>query len=75
MVKRFPYENMVKHKRIEYEGEKWYIDAKAFYGRDGKGILRVYRIDGNVTSRNLIKALEAEAMSCGLAGARIFTED
>lgn len=58
----------VRHDRalvIEHEGQRWTIDAAEW--RDGRhGELRVYRINGDITSPLLADALALEAQSRSL---------
>ena len=56
--------------RLEHEGKHWIVEVAEW--RDhatGKGELRAYRIDGDVTTPLLREALELEAASRGLAWA------
>lgn len=62
-----PFENMVTGYRLEYEGQVWQIDAKAFYRKDGTVTLKVYRVHGDINSPLLYEALEVESAVCGLA--------
>lgn len=65
-----PYETMVEKQRIDYNGQTWHIDVKAFYkgeGRGGKGgELRVYAIYGDAMAPDLLTALREEAKMCDL---------
>jgi hypothetical protein len=50
--------------RIRYEGKVWIVDAAEWRTPDGsRGELRVYRIEGDVTTPLLGEALQAEAES------------
>ena len=51
-----------RNHRLEYEGETWNIDCATWFDKStGKGEFRVYRIEGNICSPNLMPALEYEA--------------
>ena len=52
-----PFENMTTGHRLEHEGKFWIIDAKAFYKADHI-VLRVYRIHGDVGSRDIVEAID-----------------
>lgn len=53
--------------RIEHEGKVWTIEAAEWRNKDKtRGELRVYRIEGDVTTPLLAEALQAEADSRAL---------
>jgi len=53
---------------IEHEGMKWTVDAAEWRDASGKGELRVYRIEGDITKLDVLKeALQLEADARGLA--------
>lgn len=57
----------VKHQkrfRIEHLGNSWIVDCAEWIDENGKGELRVYRVEGAVGSL-LQEALEQEAQSRG----------
>jgi hypothetical protein len=48
--------------RIDHEGKFWIVDAAEWRNAAGtRGELRVYRIEGDVTTPLLAEALQAEA--------------
>lgn len=49
--------------RLEYDGQVWVVDMAEYRDPQGKGELRVTRIEGNVTTPLLKEALELEAAS------------
>ena len=56
-----------KNFRLVYEGINWTVDlAEWFDKKTGKGELRAYRIDGDITTPLLQEALQLEAESRGL---------
>jgi hypothetical protein len=59
-----------KNYRLEHEGLFWHIDFAEWRGDDGKGEIRVYRIDGDVTTPLLHEALQSLADQRGYAGYR-----
>jgi hypothetical protein len=61
-----PFENYTRDYRMEYEGKVWFIDLKAFYKPD-KIVVRVYRVNGDVTTPLLHDALDQECVSLGTA--------
>lgn len=51
-----------KNLRLEHEGKFWIVDAAEWRNADDtRGELRVYRIEGDVTTPLLAQALQAEA--------------
>lgn len=53
--------------RLEHEGKVWVVDAAEFRSvDDSRGELRVYRVEGDVTTPLLREALEAEAQGRAL---------
>ena len=63
--------NKVKHEkdfRLELDGTFWTIDLAEWRDpANGSGELRVYRVEGDITTPKLADALELEAGSRGLA--------
>lgn len=55
---------------IEHEGRRWIIDASQWRGDDGKGELRVHRVQGDITSSDLAPALQLHADALGLSESR-----
>lgn len=52
---------------LEYEGKKWKLDVAIWMSSDNSyGELRVYKIEGDVTTPLLQEALELEAQTLGL---------
>lgn len=63
MIKRWHKKDHV----LNHEGKRWTVDIAAWEDLDGKsGQLRVYRVEGDVTTPLLKEALEAEAAAEGL---------
>lgn len=64
----------VKHERgfpLKYEGQTWIVELAEWRDQFGKGELRVYRIEGDITSKDLADALQNEADGRGLSGMTI----
>jgi hypothetical protein len=61
----------VRHDRaliVRSEGNRWTVDAAEWRDAKGRGELRVYRIEGDITNLAALKdALQAEADARGLA--------
>jgi hypothetical protein len=57
-----------KNLRIDHEGKFWIVDlAEWRNAADTRGELRVYRVEGDVTTPLLAEALEAEAQGRALS--------
>lgn len=57
-----------KNHRLEYEGKAWNVNIAEWWDANAqKGELRVYRIEGDVTSPLLNDALVLEAQARGLS--------
>jgi hypothetical protein len=59
--------------KLEYEGQSWIVDLAIWVNRKtGKGELRCYRVEGDITSPLLAEALqnkaEAEALNLIIMG-------
>lgn len=60
-------ESQLKHYRIEHEGHVWHIDAKIWPSSGNrKGLLRVYRVHGDIITPDLMPALQLFADTLGL---------
>lgn len=56
-----------KRYQLRHEGQLWVLDLAVWYDKETqKGELRVYRVEGNVTTPLLIEALQLEAAARGL---------
>jgi hypothetical protein len=53
--------------RLFHEGRDWIVDLAEWRDEtNGKGELRAYRIDGDITTPLLVEALDLEAQARGL---------
>lgn len=65
-----------KNKRIEHEGHVWHIDAAAWRDKStGKGVIRVYRVHGDINASALSEALNLLAATEGFTWAMELGEE